>query len=220
MRNGSLRTKVKPIAKGSGLIALRYEETVAAKAPIAVTVAPPREPPVDTHPALRSPVSRQDENENENKRDSGLAPTTTSSKAAREGSLNSASVEENVLGFTINFNSSPTIAIALADTAQTTSEPPITPTSPKVVKKSYSMSGSRWRRPTSKGSRKGDAPQPPTSAGKDAEEQFSPITTDIPTDSLLDADFLKTLSFSKRGSVMLGGRKAVNGHARPNGGRR
>jgi hypothetical protein len=215
-RKATLRNKAKPIAKGNGLIALRYEDSIAAKPPIPVTVAPPRAPPVDTHPALRT-SNRQ----HENKRDSGLAPTTTttSSKAAREGSPNSASVKENVLGFTINFNSS-SLPIALSESAQTTS-PPRTPTNPNIVKKSYSMSGSRWRRPSSKGSRtSGAAPKTPTSAGKDAEEQFSPITTAIPTDSLLDADFLNSLSFSKRGSIMLGGKKAVNGHSRPYGGRR
>jgi hypothetical protein len=31
---------------------------------------------------------------------------------------------------------------------------------------------------------------------------------------------LESLSFSKRGSMMLGGKKAVNGHVRTHGGRR
>jgi hypothetical protein len=39
-------------------------------------------------------------------------------------------------------------------------------------------------------------------------------------ESLLDEEFLGSLTFSKRGSVMLGGKKAVNGHVRTNGGRR
>ncbi|TVY56023.1 TBC domain-containing protein, partial [Lachnellula suecica] len=149
-------------------------------------------------------------------RDSGLAPTTSSK--AREGSVNSNSnntVEENVLGFTINFNA----AAAQPQLSSPTRATP--PSTPKVVKKSYSMSGARWKRRGSKSSRKSGAPKTPTSPGKDGEEeQFSPITTAIPTDSLLDADFLNSLSFSNRGSVMLGGKKAINGHSRLYGGRR
>lgn len=206
-RNGTLRSKssTTPTTTRSdkGLISLRYEDSVPAKPPIPVTVAPPRAPPTDLHPALRN---RPRPGEDENKRDSGLASTKNT-----EGSLNSATIEENVLGFTINF--SPTPAVSLSQTPARTP-----PSTPKVVKKSYSMSGNRWRRP---GSRKSTAaPRTPTSAGKSVEEDFSPITTAIPTDSLLDADFLDSLSFSKRGSIMFGGKKGVNGHSRPYGGRR
>ncbi|KAF9870172.1 tbc domain protein [Colletotrichum karsti] len=42
---------------------------------------------------------------------------------------------------------------------------------------------------------------------KDATD-FSPISISIPTVSLLDDDFLTTLSFSNRGSLMFGGRRA------------
>ncbi|TEA12039.1 TBC domain-containing protein [Colletotrichum sidae] len=42
---------------------------------------------------------------------------------------------------------------------------------------------------------------------KDA-ASFSPISLSIPTVSLLDDDFLTTLSFSNRGSIMFGGRRA------------
>ncbi|TVY94041.1 TBC domain-containing protein [Lachnellula willkommii] len=216
-RKNTLRNRARSIAKGNGngLVAVRYEDSVAAKAPLAVIVAPPRVPPADTHPALRTP-------HDEKKRDSGLAPTTTTTSwsTVREGSLNAPSTEKNALGFTINVDASPPPPIAPLEPAQTYS-PPKTPANNKIVKKSYSMSGSRWRRPTSKGSKKSGAPpKTPTSAGKDAEEHYSPITTNIPTDSLLEADFLTSISFSKRGSIMLGGKKAVNGHARPQGGRR
>ncbi|TVY38996.1 TBC domain-containing protein [Lachnellula occidentalis] len=212
-RKNTLRDRARSIATGNiGLVAVRYEDSVAAKPPIAVIVAPPRAPPADTHPALRTL-------HDERKRDSGLAPTTTSSSTAREGSLYAALAEKNALAFTINFDSSPPPPIAFSEPAQAYS-PLKTPANTKIVKKSYSMSGSRWRRPTSKGSRKSGAPpKTPTSAGTDAEEQYSPITTTIPTDSLLDADFLTSISFSKRGSIMLGGKKGVNGHARPQAGR-
>ncbi|KAJ2898754.1 TBC domain-containing protein [Zalerion maritima] len=47
------------------------------------------------------------------------------------------------------------------------------------------------------------------SSGASNTNPFSPITTTIPTDTLVDEEFLAQLSFSKRGSVMLGGKKAV-----------
>jgi hypothetical protein len=68
--------------------------------------------------------------------------------------------------------------------------------------------------------RKSSTSQTPTSKEETEEESFRLITTPIPTDSLLDEGFLETISFSKRGSMMFGGKRAVNGHARTNGGRR
>ena len=152
----------------------------------------------------------EDREEDKGKRDSGLAPTTSSK--AREGS-EMGEKEEGLSGFTINFDSS----IPPAPLSPTTV--PSTPT----VKKSESVGSgsiSRWRKP---GSRKGSLPKTPPSSTKMAspsEKEFSPITTPIPTDTLMDAEFLDQLSFSKRGSMMLGGKKAVNGQARQNLGRR
>src|SRR5271168_4228627 len=98
---GSLRMKsaatLQQARTDNGLIALRYEETTPAKPPIPVTVAPPHAPPTDTHPALRIPTSGAQEGD-ESKRDSGLAPTTSSK--AHEGSLNTV---DNVLGIAIDF---------------------------------------------------------------------------------------------------------------------
>jgi hypothetical protein len=205
----SLKRKSPPVPvtatvtrEDNGILTLRYEETKPAKPPLAVTVPPPRQPPTEPHPALRS--------EEERKRDSGLA-TTTSSKA-REGSVNTVgTVEENALGVKIDFD------FSSAQEREAEVEIPATPR----VKKSESpgeREGSmhRWVKALS---RKNSTSQTPTS--KDTEEEsFSPITTPIPTDSLLDEGFLETISFSKRGSMMFGGEKAVNGHARTNGGRR
>lgn len=42
------------------------------------------------------------------------------------------------------------------------------------------------------------------------EGQFSPISISIPTDSLLDDDFLTNVTFSKRGSIMFGGKRALS----------
>jgi hypothetical protein len=218
---GSLRMKSTgtstPTQRANGLIALRYEEMIAAKPPIAVTVAPPRAPPTDTHPAFRNrPVSGMEDTD-ASKRDSGLA-TTTSSKA-REGSVNTMdvnTVDENVssfMGISMDFDSPPAAASASTSTPQT---PTHDTRAASMVKSDSVGSGgiSRWRKP---GSRNGSLPKTPTEKKPaTSEEDFSPLTTPIPTDSLLDEDFLEQLSFSKRGSLMLSGKKAVNGQARGN----
>lgn len=118
--------------------------------------------------------------------------------------------EEHPLGVKIKFDANPLIASPMQSPSQVS--PPL-----RVVKKSASMgSGSlRWN-PIS---RKNSIPRPSTAEKGPVVEEFSPITTPIPTDSLLDEDFLRTLSFSKRGSMMLGGEKAVNSQARTNAGR-
>ena len=212
-KTGSVRSKTiaapQPQTRAdNGIITLRYEETLPQKPPLAVTVPPPRAPPTDIHPALRTPRTNV-EDKDESKRDSGLAPTTSSK--AREGSVNT--VDENILGIKIDFNSNITSA---SSQPLTQKDVPGTPT-PKVVKSSSVRSGSMpsWKKP---GSRKNSTPRTPSS--RSMEEEFSPITTPIPTDGLMDGDFLEQISFSKRGSMMLGGRKAINGHARPQGGRR
>ena len=201
-----------------GLLTLRYEETTPAKPPIAVTIAPPRAPPTDTHPALRRERPEDqgvgDKEGEERKRDSGLAPTTSSK--AREGSLNTGDgkeKDEGVLGrFKFDFGSSIPAG-----------GPASVPSTPKVKKsasvKSSGGSMSRWRKP---GSRKGSLPKTPPRRKMvgPSEEEFTPITTPIPTDSLIEAEFLDQMSFSKRGSMMLRGKKAVEGQARQNHGRR
>ncbi|KLU85338.1 TBC domain-containing protein [Magnaporthiopsis poae ATCC 64411] len=52
-------------------------------------------------------------------------------------------------------------------------------------------------------------PSPPRSQAQSDNPEFLPITTAIPTDSLLEDDFLTQLTFSHRGSVMFGGKRAV-----------
>jgi hypothetical protein len=209
--SGILRTRsantLPQKATADSLIALRYEESALGKPPIPVTVAPPRVPPTDLHPALRRPITGIDEQE-EGKRDSGLTATTSSK--AWEGSVNSllAMSEDaaNTLGMNINFNS-PSQTMSSTPPTQQTALPQL------VESQSSTSSISRWQRPKSKnGSAKGKD-------SLDGEDVFS-ITTPIPTDSLLEEDFMSKLSFSKRGSMMVAGKKAVNGQARLNGGRR
>jgi hypothetical protein len=187
-----------------GLKALRYEETLLAKPPIAVTVPPPQALPFDTIPVLR--ISAADtEQQDELKRDSGLAPTE--STGVRESSL--AAGDE---GSSTAFTNGGVI--------------PGTPSSPKITKSDSSSTASRWKLGgTMNGSRPKTprTPKTPQSRGSKAmssDTEFSPITTPIPSESQLDLDFMDQISFSKRGSVLLGGRKAVSGRARENTGKR
>jgi len=205
LRNSSPATAAQNNTNNGPLIALRYEESALGKPPIPVTVAPPRAPPTDTHPALRRPISGMEEKD-ETKRDSGLAATTSSK--AREGSVNSNTVDDaaNVLGVTISFNSTPA-----PNPAPMTSSPELPKLEKSASDSSRSGSFSKWRRQGLKKTNSGE---------KKAPDDVFAITTSIPTDSFVEEDFLDKLSFSNRGSVMLGGKKAINGQVRFNGGRR
>ena len=55
-----------------------------------------------------------------------------------------------------------------------------------------------------------EARQPPDASSiADSDAQYSPLAIAIPTDSLIDDDFMAGFSFSKRGSIMFGGRRAT-----------
>lgn len=202
----------------NGILTLRYEEAVLGSKPIPVTVAPPRAPPTDLHPALRvRRTSALDLEDREWKRDSGLAPTTSSK--AREDSLNSLS-EDNILGLKIDFDSGFSSSPSAMNTPQT---PPKQEFTRSMSKSESVKSGSmrRWARSGSKKDVKDVDITPMTLKSQksiEEEEQFSPLTTPIPSEGFGD-DFMN-ISFSKRGSVMLGGKRAVNGHLRHQGGRR
>lgn len=224
--------------------------SLGARTPIPVTVAPPLYPPTDTHPAFRPRFVLSHELEglkDDTKRDSGLAPTniTTSTittikdregEGEPEGSINTDTAtatatldNDNVLGININFdfdskvamsNTSPTPQIQLSDMQSPTSSK-----SPSFMKNESfgpSPAGSlkRWK------AKNGNSKTPTTTSngnGKSTEipeEDFSPITTPIPNETLLEDDFMQSMSFSKRGSMMLAGKKAINGQARTNATRR
>jgi hypothetical protein len=93
------------------------------------------------------------------------------------------------------------------------------PRAPSIAPSDVSSrtTGSRWRirsRNGDKGSE--NIPRTPSSNGdvptlhSSPEREFTPLTTSLPDTQL---DFINQVSFSTRGSVLLGGRKAVN--ARP-----
>src|SRR3954452_1824556 len=77
-----------------GLLVMPYDDAVEGEAPIHVTVAPPRadekerakEKETNIHPLFRRRPATGLEDKDDSKRDSGLAPTTSSK--AREGSVN------------------------------------------------------------------------------------------------------------------------------------
>lgn len=217
-----LLPKTSNIRSDNGLITLRYEDSAPAKPPIPVTVAPPRSPPQEQHPAFRRPMSSVDAKlEEDRKRDSGLAPTTTSSN---RGTGSVKTVEDHALGVVINFdNTSSAMSTPQSPTIEQSKDVQV-PQSPSIAKNSMS-SESKWRLP---GSRKNSVPRTPENREnrenrESSQEDFSPITTPIPTDSLLDDGFMDGMSFSKRGSIMFGGKKAVNKpgiQARVNVGRR
>ena len=217
-RSGNIRTNSiatsAPTRTDDKLISFRYEDCIASKPPIPVTVAPPRAPPNIINPALRERGSSLVEKD-ASKRDSGLAPTTSSK--AREGSVNTDEDSvSNFLGVAVNFgpSSQPT-----STNLSQVSEIESTATSMSKSESVGSGSGSRSKWKIS--SKKDSIPQTPPAkqASTSTDTPFS-ITTAIPNESLMEDDFLDRLSFSKRGSVMLGGKKVVNGHERVTGGRR
>ena len=194
------------------LISSRYEDCIPSKPPFPVTIAPPRAPPDTIHPALRRPESSVVERD-DSKRDSGLAPTTSSK--AREGSINTdGDSVSNFLSVSINFSSSPQTTNTNLSQASASDS---VATSMSKSESVGSDSVNKWGNIGKKDDSNQTPPAKSTSTTADA--SFS-ITTPIPNESLLEDDFLEKLSFSKRGSMMLGGRKAVNGHARVTGGRR
>jgi hypothetical protein len=201
----SLRTKtiitVQSPRTDEGIKALRYEETLPAKPPIPVTIAPPRSPPTDTHPALRRSTSGIEERD-PRKRDSGLAPTE--STAAREGSFITG--EESSLSAPTNKS--------LANTSGPVRHE--VPKTPNTVKSDSVSTTSKWRRGSGKIETVPGSPGSTESRSNGSEAEFSPITTPIPTKSELQLDFMDHIAFSKRGSVLLSGKKALNRRSRAN----
>lgn len=93
------------------------------------------------------------------------------------------------------------------------------PRAPSIAPSEVSSrtTGSRWRIRSRNGDKGTDnVPRTPSSNGEvptlnsSPEREFTPLTTSLPD---MQLDFINQVSFSTRGSVLLGGRKAVN--ARP-----
>ncbi|GKT57242.1 TBC domain-containing protein [Colletotrichum tofieldiae] len=290
------RPTLVPFKDDTSLIALRYEKTVQAEPPIPIlTRAPPRSlsvstgrtstsassslsippsspvvvappPAINQHPAFRSRVTARNTTVNDWKRDSGLAPTGSSSTTiAEENCENEEHVYEKIAALVINLVAvqpleEPVIPFVCdIDSVYSTAESSVckqqsgrcTPPTGKqsatmdhghVAQLGTTASGSasstlsvdspvelRNERlsglspaaaapmtPQPRGSLTASESSPNLSPvsipdnldllSKDAVD-FSPISISIPTDNLLDDDFLTSLSFSNRGSLMFGGRR-------------
>lgn len=211
----SQRTSTTP-ANGAELelVALRYEETVAAKPPIPITspCAPPTAAPdqhIDPDCGRRKPPRPTRDGKDTKKRDSVLAPVRSSSSRATNSSIRT--VDDDVLGITINFD--PTPEASSSNIAE--SAPQIQTRQSTRTTNATSSSFKRENTDSRKSTASKVAPR--TSSSRSTNEEFAPLTTYIPTESLIDGGFLDQITFSRRGSVMLRGKKAVNGNARPNG---
>lgn len=84
---------------------------------------------------------------------------------------------------------------------------PGTPENPSKTRKSSGAVPSLWKRQLKSSP---DSMSQQASRGiDDGDATYSPLTLSFPTDDLLDDDFIAGLSFSKRGSVMFGGQRAL-----------
>ncbi|KAI0999941.1 hypothetical protein K3495_g8257 [Podosphaera aphanis] len=188
-----------------GIITVRYEEALPAKPPIAVTVPPPTQPPTDLHPALRTTHNIEEER----KRDSGLANTTSSRCEDRLpmescnslGTIMMSSEIEEHLGLEINFDSPP----AKISNPLSTNTRCLSSSLPLVDAEVSGSSRSLYTRA-----------KPNVDEGTCNQDLISPIQFKIPTENWLEDNFIEKLSFSKRGSIMADGRKSFNDHVRPN----
>ncbi|KAI6248452.1 hypothetical protein HI914_03153 [Erysiphe necator] len=215
LRNSQLViTPITQTRVDNGILTVRYEEAQHSRPPIAVTIPPPThtsiQPPTDVHPAFRD--SFENVEDNVRKRDSGLANTTTNSPCI-EGlyfDKSSSSIKlaplkiESYFGIQINFDLSGTENVS----TPTLDKSPLVSSS--LVCPASSESG--WHNYIHAISDK--------AMSSFDQDKFSGIQTKIPTDQWLGDGFLEHLSFSKRGSIMVDGRKAVEAHARFYGGLR
>ena len=190
---GTIQTKV--TSPSSSLRAVRYEETVQGEPPIPVTIAPPHSPSADMHPAFRRHLNGTEERD-PSKRDSGLAPTE--STAAREGSM--IAVDEGSLSAITSSSLAPTNG-AMS---------PERPNSFKLTNSDNSVKMSKLRKGNGKKESSLETSQSEEDKPAGQDEEFSPLTTPIPTEGQLELDFMDQITFSKRGSVLLKGKKIVN----------
>ncbi|KAK1980291.1 TBC domain-containing protein [Colletotrichum cereale] len=290
------RPTLVPFKDDTSFIALRYEKTVQAEPPIPIlTRAPPRSlsistgrtstsassslsispsspvvvsppPAINQHPAFRFRATARNTTVNDWKRDSGLAPTASSSATiVEEDCGEEAHVYDKIAALDTNIVAVKSLEEPVApsvcdiDSVQSTAELAVSKQQPSrctpspgkqtatmdqfhfaqlviterkaSTSSSYSVDSSVevWNErltglspapppitPQRRGSLTGSESSPNLSPvnipdnhdllSKDAID-FSPISIPIPTDSLLDDDFLTTLDFSNRGSLMFGGRR-------------
>lgn len=174
-----------------GLKTCQYEATKEGQPPI--TISPPhRAPPANTHPALRV-------DENLTKRDSGLAPTTFTT--TRHGS--DVTMPESISS--IQRSSSP-LAIPQAASMTNIKDRESSAGSGKLRKSSAETTKRRTSKATDSTN---------INKASSLHRDFSPLMIPVPCDAHSGMDFMESLTFSNRGSVLLGGKKAVNEQLHP-----
>ena len=201
----------RPDSRGS-LRAIPYEDTQPAKPPIPITLAilPPGSPRNDSS-GRRRPQIFPDRNPSVDKarsklhddvrRDSGLAPSNRGNSTSRDSHTTLATDVES----SASLKKSSSLPHVLLQDDTTLSSP----------KKSNKY-----------GAQKQQPPQIQIEHSPEPEVPFLGIQTDIPTGSFEDLTSPGQMEFSKRGSMLLGGKKAniangkTLGQVRVNGGRR
>ena len=181
----------RPLSRES-LKAISYNDTIAAKPPIPITVAvPPSKSSQSQYNSLTrlrvsdqrlSPQNARSNLRDEAKRDSGLAPSSSTTRDSR-------TTLETDIESTTSIRRSPSIPSFVANDAGA---------SPKVNATVDNGSG------TTEQTMLPTLPQVP----------FMSILTEIPSGSFEDLTLPGHLDFSKRGSMLLGGKKANKEHGR------
>ena len=193
----------RPLSQNS-LQAVPYEDTIAAKPPIPITVASPPPSPAQTvaasfrrpktSPGPASPVSRiRSKLHDDLRRDSGLAPSSSTGRT----SLTTVATDVESAASLRKSPSLPRIN-SQDDRASVTSR-----------KSSGKYKTRIW------GSQKTRRPEIPAEPTPALRLPFQGIMTDIPTTNFDDLTALGQVEFSKRGSMLVGGKKANSiGHSR------
>ena len=178
----------RPISRGD-LKTVPYEDTKAAKPPIPITVATPppntaqREKILNQRPKTSdqqlSPYSVRSRLREDQRRDSGLAPSSSTARDSRT---------------TLGTDGGSSTSLKLSPSIRKYSSQDDFKSPPATRTK-------RW------GSPKMDVDPPPV-----PQLPFLGIMTEIPTGSFEDLAIPGHLEFSKRGSMLIGGKKANNGN--------
>lgn len=196
--DGSLAAKAAKAASSppqatENIEVLRDDETLATSS-IPIIVAPPCALPSEMHPALRG-SSILTEDPDPMKRDSGLAPTSSATD------LKSCSTTTNNSPSALTCTNSPRAsATSLLNT-------PCEADNPDDVDKEGQIGVSNSKKTSKPASLRLDK-----HVGSD--DDFSPLTTPIPTQGQLELKFMDQLSFSQRGSVLLEGKKAFDANGK------
>ncbi|KAJ0280198.1 hypothetical protein COL940_006335 [Colletotrichum noveboracense] len=185
-----------------------------------VVVTPP--PAIEQHPAFRPRVPAAN---NDWKRDSGLAPTASSGATIVEECEDQDHAYDKidaliVAGHVVQRQKLVTPSICDSESFYSTEDPSVakrpsagrctrTAAQMSIAMDHYHLAQLQIAEPSDKSPNLSpvNIPDDFNLLSKDATD-FSPISISIPTVSLLDDDFLTTLSFSNRGSIMFGGRRA------------